>query len=99
MYILDYRIDLNGVALYVEIEFERSPLVRATRLDPPEGEDITLNRVYVSLAVGTTYEVGRRQMGGWEKDLDRLALDWVECYMDEQELHDYANNTEDSNVW
>ena len=77
MYILDKQIDLGNLLLYIEIEYERAPWVPATGLDPPEGGEIDQERVYVSLAVGETYEVFRRQMGGWEADLDRLALEWV----------------------
>ena len=77
MRILDHQLELDNMLLYVEIEFDVTPLVPATYIDPPEGGEVEIGRVYVSLAVGETYEVSRRQMGGWQEDLDRIATDWV----------------------
>ncbi|RKZ92078.1 MAG: hypothetical protein DRQ40_09155 [Gammaproteobacteria bacterium] len=77
MRILDHQLELDNMLLYVEIEFDVTPLVPATYIDPPEGGEVEISRVYVSLAVGETYEVYRREMGGWQEDLDRIATDWI----------------------
>jgi len=99
MYVLDKQIELGGMVLYAEIEFNRLPITPATLTDPEEGGEVDLLGVYVALAEGETYDVPRRRMNGWERDLDRLALDWVREHLDIQELHDHANKPEDSNVW
>lgn len=84
-------IGLGALILEVDIEFDASPYVPSTYLDPEEGgqvEDILGVRVHY--ASGVNYELARAEMGEWAGDLDVLALEYVLEHFDRYELLEHA---------
>jgi hypothetical protein len=88
--------DWNGKFAEIEIEYDYCPglcpsMTSRDGWDPGWPAEVEI----ISVEVGHFEGIDRQDMGGWEKDLDRLALDYVLDLDLERELIDSAEAYDD----
>ena len=91
----DAELELDGICVGVTIEYDVSPYVPATYMDPEEGGEVEdILSVHVNYALGETYDLNREEIGSWVDDLELLALEYVLEYFDRYELLEAAGDYE-----
>jgi len=91
-YSFDTKVYLNALTVEVTVEFDRSLLIPATYMDPPEGGDIEITGVQVNRVIGVEYDLKRGEFNSWEEDVQELAWLHLENEFDHTYLHDYADD-------
>lgn len=97
MNLFDYAadIELGGMNLEVDIEYDVSYFTPATYMQPAEGGEVEdILGVQVNYVEGETYELTRRELGEWARDLDQLALEHVSQHFDRYELLEHSGSYE-----